>query len=200
MRSTYCLWQSGEVGQLSTAIHYRVTQWRARDRLRPMRVGRWTEVRGRPRITATDAEAGDGFRIWSEERTTYLLGGGRLRIGDNVFLNSGARIDCFDQVTIGNDVLIGHESWITDTDSHSVGGAPLRKAPVTIHDGCWIAARVTILPGVTVGRHTVVAANSVVVRDLPSDCVAAGNPARVVRSLVPRPQAKAVWQLDDEIG
>jgi maltose O-acetyltransferase len=55
--------------------------------------------------------------------------------------------------------------------------------PVSIEDGAWIAARVTILPGVTIGRGTVVAAGAVVTRDVPPNTLAAGVPARVKREL-----------------
>ena len=55
--------------------------------------------------------------------------------------------------------------------------------PVVIEDNCWICAGVTILPGVTIGKNSVIGAGSVVNRSIPSDCLAAGNPCRVIRKL-----------------
>ena len=55
--------------------------------------------------------------------------------------------------------------------------------PVTVGDNCWIGGGAILCPGVTVGDRTVIGAGSVVTRDLPADCVAAGNPARVIRRL-----------------
>ena len=55
--------------------------------------------------------------------------------------------------------------------------------PVTIKKGCWIASNVTICGGVTIGENTIVGAGSVVTRDLPSDCIAVGSPAKVLRYL-----------------
>jgi maltose O-acetyltransferase len=69
--------------------------------------------------------------------------------------------------------------------------APQRRAylefalPVTIRDGVWIGGGAIICPGVTIGENTVVGAGSVVTRDLPPDVLAAGNPCRVIRSIVP---------------
>ena len=187
------LWHSKYMERLRAAGLYRCRQFIGKWRLQPMRVGRWVEVRGIPRIEATNATAGDGLRIWSEERQTYLTGPGRLSIGSDVFINSGVRIECHVSVTIGDHVLIGFDSFITDSDFHSVGGEPVRRAPVVIGPGCWIAAKVTILPGVSVGGCTVVGANSVVTRDLPPRVLAAGNPARVIRTLDIPDLATAAW-------
>jgi len=60
-------------------------------------------------------------------------------------------------------------------------GSPL--STVSVEDGAWIAARVTVLPGVTIGRGSVVAAGAVVTRDVPPNCLVAGVPARVLREL-----------------
>jgi acetyltransferase-like isoleucine patch superfamily enzyme len=57
------------------------------------------------------------------------------------------------------------------------------ERPVSIGDGSWLGHGTVVLPGVTIGRHVVVGANSVVTSDLPDNCVAAGVPARVIRQL-----------------
>jgi acetyltransferase-like isoleucine patch superfamily enzyme len=153
----------------------------ARRKLRPMDVGYRPYVRGRPIIRVNDAVAGDHFRVYSEEATTLLTGPGCLRIHDDVFLNSGVRLECFSEITIHTGCLISFGVTITDTDSHGLGGKPIREAPVKIGEGSWIGLRSIILPGVTIGRRVMIAAGSVVTRDVPDDALVAGVPAKVIR-------------------
>jgi lipopolysaccharide O-acetyltransferase len=100
-------------------------------------------------------------------------------------------IDC---VRIGNDVLIASCVFIADhnhggfegedpADSPDVAPSdrPLKSRPVVIGDKVWIGEGVCILPGVTIGRGSVIGAGAVVTRDVPAECVAVGNPARVVK-------------------
>jgi maltose O-acetyltransferase len=90
-------------------------------------------------------------------------------------------------ITIGDDVLLGPKVGLY-TSNHSldlterVTGACLAR-PITIGDGVWIGANVTVLPGVTIGAGAVIGAGSVVTRDVPAGTVAAGNPARVLRAI-----------------
>jgi acetyltransferase-like isoleucine patch superfamily enzyme len=102
-------------------------------------------------------------------------------------LNTPLHLNASAPITIGNRVGIGHHVVII-TDSHRLGDASQRLGerlgrPVSIEDGVWIAARVTVLPGVTIGRGSVVAAGAVVTRDVPPNCLVAGVPARVLREL-----------------
>jgi acetyltransferase-like isoleucine patch superfamily enzyme len=85
-----------------------------------------------------------------------------------------------------------------DSNSHGVEGRPHVEAPVVIGDGTWVGARAMVLPGVTIGRRVVVAAGSVVTRDVPDDVLVAGNPARVVRPLDYPAGCKRAWH--DEWG
>ena len=110
-----------------------------------------------------------------------------LTIGGSCYVNSHVHVDTTAAVDIGNRVTIGHHAIIITAD-HEIGppssraGAVEPKA-VSIGDGAWIAARVTLLPGVTIGEGAVVAAGSVVTRDVPAHCLVAGVPARVIREL-----------------
>ncbi len=165
------------------AVRLRIDRAAAARRLRPIRVGRWVECRGHPVVDIADASAGDAFRVFSCEATTVISGSGRLTFGDDVFVNSGTRIRCDVAVTIGDHVAIGFDVVVTDTDFHGVEGRPVHTAPVVIGSGAWIGGRAVILPGVTVGTRALVAAGSVVTRDVPDDTLVAGNPARVVRTL-----------------
>jgi acetyltransferase-like isoleucine patch superfamily enzyme len=150
---------------------------------RARRVGGRAVVLGRPRVDATDLEIGERFKIWSGHRKTLISGGGRLRIGDRVFVNCGTVIICVEEIVVGDDVAFAHEVLVLDSNSHGVEGRPHVSAPVRIGDGTWLGARSMVLPGVSIGRRVVVAAGAVVTRDVPDDVLVAGNPARVVREL-----------------
>lgn len=113
---------------------------------------------------------------------------GRIRIGDFAVINPGARITSGCSIEIGKNALFAANVSITDVDSHGVYDRvhdPGGYAPVVIGDNVWLADGVCVLKGVTIGKNTVVGARSLVVNDLPDHCVAAGNPARVIRELDP---------------
>jgi acetyltransferase-like isoleucine patch superfamily enzyme len=108
---------------------------------------------------------------------------GKLRIGENVFINQGARIVATTTVTIGNNTHIGDEAIIMDNDFHGIRGNPPKKGPITIGSNVWIASRAIILKNVKIGDNSVVGANSVVTKDVPPNSIVAGSPAKTVRSL-----------------
>lgn len=109
--------------------------------------------------------------------------GGRLEIGHRVFVNYGSSISAHTSVTIGDGCLIGQYSIIMDCDYHSMDGADGHgePRPIVIEDGVWLGARTIVLKGVTIGRGSVIAAGSVVTRDIPRGVVAGGAPARMLR-------------------
>lgn len=125
----------------------------------------------------------------------------QICIGSNVFIGGHTIIDCIESIKIEDDALISYSCLITDSDNHSIhyrirkndlrdwrqnGGhdwSTTVSRPVHIGKGAWIGARVIILKGVTIGDYAVVGAGSVVTRDVPANCIAAGNPARVVKEL-----------------
>jgi maltose O-acetyltransferase len=113
--------------------------------------------------------------------------GSRISIGDRTFVNYGTSITAHQKVSIGRDCLLGHYLRIFDRDEHGVENSDLspQAAPVTIEDRVWIGAHVIILPGIHIGCNSAIAAGSVVTRDIPANCVAAGNPARVLRNIEP---------------
>lgn len=100
---------------------------------------------------------------------------------------SGTVIAAVDSIQIGNRVLCGANTTITDTDSHTLN--PQRRldegetAPVVIEDNVWLGLNVLVLKGVTIGRDSVIGAGSIVTRSIPPGVVAAGQPARVLRHL-----------------
>jgi acetyltransferase-like isoleucine patch superfamily enzyme len=139
-------------------------------------VGAQATILGHPTVDASDMIVGDHFKIWSTHKCTLVTGWGKLRVGDRVFFNNGVFVSCVHEITIGDDVAIANDAYLTDSDSHGVEGRPVREAPVRIGNGVWVGARAIILPGVTAG--------AVVTRDVPADTLVGGNPARVIRELV----------------
>ncbi|MEA2398653.1 MAG: hypothetical protein QOK25_2209 [Thermoleophilaceae bacterium] len=109
--------------------------------------------------------------------------GGELRMGDDVFVNQGASIVAAHSITIGDHVLIGDFAALYDSNLHAVEpSTPVREGPVEIGRNVWIGRGAIVLPGVTIGDHSVVGANSVVTDDVPARTLAVGNPARAVRT------------------
>ncbi len=110
-----------------------------------------------------------------------------VSIGDRCLIGRNSGIVGHLSVTIGDDVWTGHHVYITDQNHgyEDLGTTISRQSQperaVSIGSGSWLGHGSVVLPGVTIGRHVVVGANSVVTRDLPDRCVAVGSPARIVR-------------------
>lgn len=105
----------------------------------------------------------------------------QLIIGKNCGF-SGTSIWCFEKITIGDNVKVGANVVIMDGDAHQDDPRAGKNKPVIIGDNVWIGAGVMVLKGVTIGRNSLIGAGSVVVKDIPANCVAAGNPCKVIRS------------------
>lgn len=110
-------------------------------------------------------------------------------MGARSFANFGFLSMDVATVTIGDDVLIGPNVQLL-TPTHPVEPGPRRDKweaakPIVIKDNVWLGGGVIVGPGVTIGENTVVGAGAVVVKDLPANVVAVGNPARVIRQISP---------------
>ena len=119
----------------------------------------------------------------------YVEPGATLTIGNNVGMSS-TRLWIHESARIGNNVKIGGCVLITDTDAHPMDYVARRSsnegtksAPVGIEDDVWVGAHCIILKGVTIGARSIIGAGSVVTKSIPADCVAAGNPCKVIKSL-----------------
>lgn len=119
----------------------------------------------------------------------YLENGASLKIGNNVGMSS-TRMWVHDSVAIGDNVKIGACVLITDTDAHPLDYLARRtsndgtkSAPIVIEDDVWVGAHSIILKGVTIGARSIIGAGSVVTKSIPADCVAAGNPCKVIKNL-----------------
>jgi acetyltransferase-like isoleucine patch superfamily enzyme len=138
---------------------------------------------------------------------------GVITIGDCCSIGSRSRINCRERVTIGNHVLISWDVEIADYDPHPIDPVLRAREmeyshymtlprfsrrpapdfdraayafitkPIGIEDDVWIGARVLILKGVRIGRGSIVAAGSVVAKDVPEYVIVAGNPAKVVKQI-----------------
>lgn len=115
----------------------------------------------------------------------YTDCGKNLRIGKRVFINAGCKFQDQGGITIGDDVLVGHNCVIA-TLNHAMDPehrADMIPAPVCIGDKVWIGANVTILQGVTIGEGAIIAAGAVVNKDVPPRTVVGGIPAKVIKTI-----------------
>ena len=133
---------------------------------------------------------GDGTIIWAlPEFTGHDDIFSMLSIGERCWLNAGLYFDLGAKVTIGNRVSIGHDVLFMTGCHHLNTGSEARRAgdwfgkPITVADRVWIGARCTILPGVTIGAGAVIAAGATVTRDVASNTIVAGVPARFIRNV-----------------
>lgn len=125
------------------------------------------EIRGRMKIYT-------GCSIDICQGATLSLGSG--------YINNGVRIVAFNKITLGSNVAISENVTIRDSDNHGfVGSTKPVSSPITIGDNVWIGINATILKGVTVGEGAVIAANSLVNKDVPSHTLVAGVPARILK-------------------
>lgn len=122
--------------------------------------------------------------VWGAEPDS-----GKLSIGDYALISPGVRISAAESISIGDSVMIANGVYITDADWHGIYDRAHRAediTPVSIHNNVWLGDRCAVLKGVTIGENSIVAANAVVVKDVPANVVVAGNPAKVVKQLDPQ--------------
>lgn len=123
----------------------------------------------------------------------FRVENGSIVIGDNVGMSQTTLIAKGADITIGNNVKLGGGAKIYTTDFHSldyvkrrdseVDIAERKCASVTIGDDCFIGAGVIILKGVNIGARSIIGAGSVVSKDIPADCIAVGNPCKVIKKI-----------------
>ena len=146
-------------------------------------------------ITELFQKAGSNVNI---DTPFYCDYGRHISVGNNVIINMNCTfVDC-NPIEIGNNVLIASNVQIY-TATHSVAaqerlvadwdeksGTPYFRTfalPIKIDDNAWIGGGVILLPGVTIGKNSVIGAGSVVTKSVPDNCVAVGNPCRVIREI-----------------
>ena len=143
----------------------------------------------------------------NDEASWLVEQNAKLTIGNNVGMSS-TRVWTHDAVTIGNNVQIGANVLIIDTDTHQLDyrlrrnpndaffsglsnseiwqkkSDGTKSSPVYIEDDVWIGAHSIILKGVTIGARSIIGAGSVVTKSIPADSIAAGNPCKVIRKII----------------
>jgi acetyltransferase-like isoleucine patch superfamily enzyme len=121
------------------------------------------------------------FRTFRIKSFFTVMEGATMTIGDRCFINDGANICAAIHIEIGAFAKIGDQAGILDTTFHDVSPArPKKTAPIVIGKNVWIGNNCLILPGVTIGDHSVIAAGSIVTKSIPARSVAAGAPAKVI--------------------
>jgi acetyltransferase-like isoleucine patch superfamily enzyme len=152
--------------------------------------GHRVRIWGTPKITAAGRLIiGDRTRFASTLAPVELVADrdGVLDIGAGTFINFGCNIAATKRITIGPNCNVGPYCMLLDNAFHHV--QPERRQirpesrPIVIGENVWLGARVIVLPGVSIGKGSVVGAGSVVTRDLPDRVFAAGVPARIIRSI-----------------
>ena len=116
-----------------------------------------------------------------------------LVIGDNVSIMTNCHISCINKIEIGDGCLFGDNVFITDNFHGDSSAASLEimpikrelysKGPVVIGKNVWIGRNVCIMPGVTIGDGVVIGANSVVTHSFPENCIIAGAPAKIIKTV-----------------
>lgn len=113
---------------------------------------------------------------------------GILKIGTDTYLSEGCKVTCRELIEIGENCAIAWGVQIIDTDEHSIiwpdQTSQSMTAPIRIENHVWIGCNAIILKGVTIGENSIVAAGSVVTRDVLPNSLVAGNPAKVIRENV----------------
>ena len=111
--------------------------------------------------------------------------GKNIHIGQRVFINSGCKMQDQGGIYIGNDVLIGHNACLL-TLNHEMepeNRADMHPKPIHIEDKVWLGSNVTVLPGVTIGEGAIVAAGAVVTKDVDSNTIVGGVPAKIIKRI-----------------
>ncbi|MCU0599733.1 MAG: acyltransferase [Desulfobacterales bacterium] len=157
----------------------------------PIEVGKYANI-------LTTPENKVRLTVWPEKK-----GHGKIKIGDYCLICPGVRISSAEEIIIEDDCMMAGGAYITDADWHdvydrvwSIGNA----APIHIEKNVWIGDNAVVCKGVTIGENSVIGARAVVTQSIPPNCIAAGNPARVVRELDPEKKLykRSDWYADPE--
>ena len=147
--------------------------WRVEIFGAPIKLGNFVNV-----VASTDKMV--RLAIWAEQPDK-----GRIQIGNYCLICPGVRIGSAHEIVVGDNCMIASNAYVTDSDWHdiynriSIG----KTAPVSIENNVWIGDSAIVCKGVTIGENSIIGAGAVVVDNIPANCVAAGNPARVVKQL-----------------
>lgn len=144
-------------------------------------------------LDAKGCTDGKHFRLGSQiiigHTSTLCSKGGSLEIGDHCNFGSHIAVYAASDISFGLNILVGPGSFFgggtyqfEKTDRPIIGQGYNLKGPISIGDNCWFGAAVTIVDGVTIGHDSIIGAGAVVLEDIPPLSIAAGVPAKVIRS------------------
>lgn len=154
-------------------------------KLRINRCGRLLRVAHGVKIIKKNGELNVGTKVQLHKQVKLSIYGtdchSKLNIGDGVSIGDRTEIHAGKEITIGNGSIIAWDCCIMDRDYHKLMSDKEIYKPVNIGSHVWIGAKAIILKGVTIGDGAVVAAGSVVTKDVPKKAVVAGNPAKIVK-------------------
>lgn len=160
-------------------------------------------------LTGPHASIGQGLRIGRRCRIETISSHNgivytpHLKIGNRVSMNDDVHIGCIERVEIGDNVLMASKIYISDHNHGNYNGPTqdsplvppgerhLSHAPIVIEENVWLGEMVSVLAGVTIGRGSIIGANSVVSRDIPPYTIAVGAPAKAVKKF---DEATQTWQ------
>jgi acetyltransferase-like isoleucine patch superfamily enzyme len=128
------------------------------------------------------SEIDESTTIFAPFHTNF---GRYIRIGKNVFINHACSFLDMGGITIGDNVLIGPKVNLV-SENHPIDPTQRKSLigkPIVIKNNAWIGASATILPGITIGENSIVAAGSIVTKDVPANTIVAGNPAKKIKDI-----------------
>lgn len=143
---------------------------------------RGVNLHGKIHLYSKKISIGEGVSLWPD----VYFSGENIVIGNNVQIGYGTIIHSSKGVIIGSNTQIAAQCYIIDTNHGTAYGElmqkqPLQSEPIEIGEDVWIGAQCSVLKGVKIGSHAVVAANSVVNKDVPPYAIVAGSPAKILR-------------------
>lgn len=160
-------------------------------------IGRYTNIRLMYGSNKSSITVGDNCKLFG---VLISQGGGAIIIENNVQIGPGTSIGACESILIKEGALLSNNIKVIDNNNHPVHpldriemnnspvGGELRSwvhsisKPIIIGENTWIGQDSRICKGVTIGSNSIVAANSVVTKDVPADCIVAGNPAKIVKT------------------
>lgn len=121
--------------------------------------------------------------VWSDKKD--ITG---IKIGDHALISPGVRISAAKEILIGDNCMLASGVYITDSDWHGIydrSMPPEKACPVKLEPNVWVGDSSIICKGVHIGENSIIGAGAVVSSDIPAFCIAAGNPAKIVKRLDP---------------
>ncbi len=124
--------------------------------------------------------------VWSDKK-----GIDGIRVGDHVLISPGVRISAANSISVADSCMLASHVYITDSDWHGIYDRSMPSSAtnkVVLEENVWVGDSAIICKGVTIGKNSIVGAGAVVTSDIPSNVIAAGNPAKIIKPLDPNKQ------------